>query len=239
MHFDPLPEHIAIIMDGNGRWAKRRFLPRIAGHKAGADSVRKIIRACADHKIKVLTLFAFSSENWTRPADEVGALMQLFIQALKTEMQKLHENNIQLVVIGDLSKLNSALREAIEENTQLTAKNQGMKLVIALDYGGQWDIVQATRQISQQVKEGKLDIEQITPQVFENQLSTNGLPPVDLMIRTSGEQRISNFLLWQISYAELYFTQTFWPDFDEKGLQEALAFYAKRDRRFGGVHEAA
>lgn len=237
MHVENLPSHIAIIMDGNGRWAKKRFLPRVAGHKAGVDAVRKIIRACADHKIKVLTLFAFSSENWSRPSDEVSTLMQLFIQALNTEMKKLHENHIQLIVIGDMSKLNLALREAIEENVTLTAKNQGMKLVVALDYGGQWDILQATQQICREVKAEKVTIDQITPQYFEKQLSTKDLPPVDLMIRTSGEQRISNFLLWQLSYAELYFTKTYWPDFNEAGLQEALTFYAERDRRFGGVSE--
>jgi undecaprenyl diphosphate synthase len=239
MYVDSLPSHLAIIMDGNGRWAKKRFLPRVAGHKAGADAVRKVIKYCANYKIKVLTLFAFSSENWSRPSEEVSALMQLFIQALKTEMKKMHENHIQLIVIGDTSKLNTALKTAIEENVVLTAKNQGMKLVIALDYGGQWDILQATQKICAEVKSEKITPDQITPQYFEQHLSTKNLPPVDLMIRTSGEQRISNFLLWQLSYAELYFASTYWPDFDEEDLQKALAFYASRSRRFGGVGENA
>jgi undecaprenyl diphosphate synthase len=230
-----LPQHIAVIMDGNGRWAKSRFLPRIAGHKAGLESARKLIKAAADKNIKILTLFAFSSENWTRPADEISALMHLFIQALKSEINKLHENNIQLRIIGNDSRLNPELKKAMQEAVTLTAKNQGMILVVAIDYGGQWDIVNTVQKISQQIQSGKINISDITIEYFQQNLSTGDLPNPDLLIRTSGENRISNFLLWQLAYAELYFTSIYWPDFDEKCLENALQFYATRERRFGGV----
>jgi undecaprenyl diphosphate synthase len=233
-----LPQHIAIIMDGNGRWAKARFLPRLAGHKAGLDSARKMIKTCAERKIQILTLFAFSSENWSRPEEEVSALMLLFIQALKSEAKKLHENNIQLRIIGNMSRLNSELKKAMSDAVNLTSQNTGMILVVAVDYGGQWDIVEACKKISEQVKSGKVSIENISPDYFQLNLSTKDLPHPDLLIRTSGESRISNFLLWQLAYSELYFTPTYWPDFDEKSLEEALQFYMKRERRFGHVEIA-
>ncbi len=230
-----LPQHIAFIMDGNGRWAKMRHLPRIAGHKAGLDAARKMIKASADKGIKILTLFAFSSENWSRPQEEVSALMSLFIQALKTEVKKLHENNIQLRIIGNHSRLNPELQAAMKSAVELTGQNNGMILVVAIDYGGQWDIVKATQKISQKIQSGEIGIENITAEYFQQNLSTGELPNPDLLIRTSGEYRISNFLLWQLAYAELYFTPVYWPDFDEKSLEEALQFYAVRERRFGGV----
>jgi len=231
-----LPRHIAVIMDGNGRWAKARRLPRIAGHKAGLEAARKIIKASADKGVKILTLFAFSSENWSRPQEEVSALMSLFIQALKTEVKKLHENNIQLRIIGNNSRLNPELQTAMQHAVALTAQNNGMILVVAVDYGGQWDIVNATQKISQKIQSGEITVDDITTEYFQKNLSTGDLPNVDLFIRTSGEYRISNFLLWQLVYAELYFSPVYWPDFDEKTLEAALQFYAVRERRFGGVN---
>lgn len=235
---DALPKHIAVIMDGNGRWAKRRLLPRVAGHKAGLEAAHKIIQACYEKGIEILTLFAFSSENWGRPKPEVDALMQLFISALRHEIDKLHKNNIQLKVIGDMSRISIDLREAIISAQTLTQNNTGLKLVVAVDYGGQWDIIQAARKLVGEVVSGKLQIADITPAIFEQSLSTHGLSPPDLLIRTSGEQRISNFLLWQLAYSELYFTETLWPDFDAIALEKALQFYMKRERRFGGIDEA-
>lgn len=234
---DNLPQHIAVIMDGNGRWAKARHLPRIAGHKAGLDAARKIIKASAEKGIKILTLFAFSSENWTRPQEEISALMGLFIQALKTEVKKLHQNNIQLRIIGNHSRLNQELQNAMRDAVTLTAQNKGMILVIAVDYGGQWDIVNATQKISQKVQSGEITVDNITTEYFQQNLSTGDLSNPDLLIRTSGEFRISNFLLWQLAYSELYFSSIYWPDFDEKSLEEALQFYALRDRRFGGIKD--
>lgn len=232
-----LPKHVAIIMDGNGRWAKQRHLPRVAGHKAGLETARKIIRACGERGIKVLTLFAFSSENWSRPATEVQALMQLFISALRNEANKLHKNNVQLRVIGNMTRLNTDLRDAIQDAEKLTAQNTGLVLVVAVDYGGQWDIVEAAKQLSRDVAAGRIAADDITLSSFQQALSTKELPAPDLLIRTSGEQRISNFLLWQLAYAELYFTDTFWPDFTLATLEDALRFYAQRERRFGGVEQ--
>ena len=234
-----LPEHIAIIMDGNGRWATQKNLPRIAGHKAGYESVRVTIKACIERNIKVLTLFAFSSENWARPRQEVDALMQLFIYALRHEVKQLHKSNVQLRVIGNISRFNLELQSEIQKAITLTANNTGLILVVAVDYGGQWDIVEATKKIAAQIKDNSLTLEEITTDYFESQLSTSGLPLPDLFIRTSGEQRISNFLLWQLAYTELYFADIFWPDFDEKALDDALQYYAERERRFGKVSEHA
>jgi undecaprenyl diphosphate synthase len=233
------PKHIAIIMDGNGRWASQRLLPRIAGHKAGYDSVKKTIRACIERKINVLTLFAFSSENWARPKQEVDALMQLFIYALRHEVKSLHKNNVQLRVIGNVASFNNELQDEIQKAISLTARNTGLILVIAVDYGGQWDILEATKKIALQVKQEQLSPEDITAELFQQHLSTKDLPSPDLFIRTSGEQRISNFLLWQLAYTELYFADVFWPDFDETVLDEALRFYEARERRFGKVRENA
>ncbi|HEV2614149.1 MAG TPA: isoprenyl transferase [Gammaproteobacteria bacterium] len=234
-----LPKHIAIIMDGNGRWATKKFLPRIAGHKAGYEAVKKTIRACIAHKIDVLTLFAFSSENWARPKQEVDALMQLFIYALRHEVKLLHKNNVQLRVIGNVSSFNQELQTEIQKAIALTANNTGLILVVAADYGGHWDIVEATKKIVSKIQSNQLAPEDVTPEIFEKHLSTGDLPLPDLFIRTSGEQRISNFLLWQLAYTELYFTESFWPDFDEKALDDALHYYADRERRFGKVSEHA
>jgi undecaprenyl diphosphate synthase len=232
-----LPRHIAIIMDGNGRWAKQRHLPRMAGHKAGVESVRETVKWCVEKKIEVLTLFAFSSENWRRPSQEVGYLMELFITALEREAKKLHKQNIQLRIIGDRAGLEPKLQLQIQTAEALTANNTGLKLIIAANYGGQWDIVEASRQLAAEVKKGFLEWQDITLELMQSKLATAGLPDPDLFIRTSGEQRISNFLIWQLSYAELYFTDVFWPDVKAAELEKALAFFQSRERRFGYTGE--
>src|SRR3990167_6085157 len=201
-----IPRHIAIIMDGNGRWAKKRFLPRIAGHRAGVEATRKIIQYCAKNNIQVLSLFAFSSENWRRPSHEVSHLMELFLTSLEREVATLHKNNIQMRFIGDRSHFNEKLSKKILEVESLTRQNTGMVLMIAADYGGQWDICQATQQLANEVKAGQLASTDITPEKLASKLSFADLPDPDLFIRTSGELRISNFMLWQLAYAELYFT---------------------------------
>jgi undecaprenyl diphosphate synthase len=231
------PRHIAIIMDGNGRWAKHRHLPRMLGHQEGVKAVRKVIKLCGEMGIEVLTLFAFSSENWQRPEQEVNYLMTLFLNTLKNEIDKITKNNVQLRMVGNLERFNQPLREWIDKSQALTAKNTGLQLVIAVNYSGQWDIVQAAQKIMRQVKSGELDTELLTREVFANYLSLADFPEVDLLIRTSGEYRISNFLLWQLAYTELYFTHTLWPDFDEQELNKALHFYAQRERRFGCTSE--
>lgn len=228
-----LPQHIAIIMDGNGRWAKKRFLPRIAGHRAGVETVRKAVKFCSKNQIKVLSLFAFSSENWRRPVLEVNFIMDLLLNSLSREIDELNKNNVQLRFIGDRTKFNEKLRFKISEVEKVTGQNKGLVLIIAADYGGQWDITQAAAQLAKEVEEGKLASSDITSQKFASKLSFSDLPDPDLFIRTSGEIRISNFMLWQIAYSELYFTNTLWPDFDEKELEKALAHFANRERRFG------
>ena len=229
--------HVAIIMDGNGRWAKQRLLPRVAGHKAGVDAVRKVVRGCAERNIEVLTLFAFSSENWRRPATEVNYLMDLFIMALEREANKLHEQNIQLRIIGDRSAFNEKLCNQMKNAEALTANNTGMKLVIAANYGGQWDICEAVRKVACDIEQGILPSQEITPALIQSKLTLADLPDPDLFIRTSGEQRISNFLLWQLAYTELYFTDVLWPDFDSDELDKALVFFQNRERRFGYTSE--
>ncbi|MGV6987638.1 polyprenyl diphosphate synthase [Testudinibacter sp. P80/BLE/0925] len=229
-----LPKHVAIIMDGNGRWAKEKGKLRLVGHRNGVKAVRKSVSFAARQGIQSLTLYAFSSENWNRPQSEVNGLMELFMLALKREVGKLHKNNIKLQILGDVSQFGASLRKKIAEAQALTADNSGMILNIAANYGGQWDIVQAAQALAQQVKCGQLQPEQITPSVFEQQLVTAQQSPVDLLIRTSGEQRISNFLLWQAAYAELYFTPVLWPDFDEAEFAKALNAFQQRERRFGG-----
>lgn len=228
-----LPQHIAIIMDGNGRWAKKRFLPRIAGHRAGVETVRKIVKYCSKNKTKVLSLFAFSSENWRRPLLEVNFIMDLLLNSLNREIDELNKNSVQLRFIGDRTKFNEKLRLKISEVEKLTGQNTGLVLIIAADYGGQWDITNAAVQVAKEVEEGKLSSSDITMQKFASKLSFSDLPDPDLFIRTSGEIRISNFMLWQIAYSELYFTNTLWPDFDEKELDKAIAHFANRERRFG------
>ena len=225
--FDPqnMPQHVAIIMDGNGRWAKQQGKLRVFGHQNGVKAVRSAVSFAAKHGIKVLTLYAFSSENWSRPETEVSALMTLFMTALNSEVKKLHKNNIQLKVIGDKSRFSESLQKKIRDSEELTSQNTGLILNVAANYGGYWDITQAAQ---------KLAIEQITAEVFEKALVTEEQPQVDLLIRTSGEQRISNFLLWQIAYAELFFTPVLWPDFDDNVFSEAIIAYQQRNRRFGG-----
>ncbi|MDX2504706.1 MAG: isoprenyl transferase [Gammaproteobacteria bacterium] len=226
-------KHVCIIMDGNGRWAKKRFMPRFAGHKAGLSAVRKIVSSCVEQDIKVLTLFAFSSENWRRPEKEVGLLMELFASALTREVKKLHDNDVQLRIIGDLSAFSEKIQTLIGNAISLTSDNTGLILNIAANYGGRWDLTQATRMIAHKVQQGNLAIEDINEAVVEDHLSLRGLPEPDLFIRTGGEKRISNFILWQLAYCEFYFTDALWPDFDKKMFEEAIASFSSRHRRFG------
>jgi undecaprenyl diphosphate synthase len=224
-----IPQHIAIIMDGNGRWATKRFLPRVAGHVKGVEAVRSIVEACVQRKVKFLTLFAFSSENWRRPADEVSVLMRLFVAALEKEVTKMHKNNIRLKVVGDLSRFDAPLQSAIHESMQLTAENTGLTVTVCANYGGRWDVVNAYNQLRSKVGSEQ----EITEELLSAHLAMAYAPEPDLFIRTGGETRISNFLLWQLAYSELYFCDTFWPDFDAAALDLAIASYQNRERRFG------
>ncbi|WP_256383697.1 isoprenyl transferase [Photobacterium toruni] len=234
---DCLPQHIAVIMDGNGRWAKAKGKARVFGHKAGVEAVRKTVSTANRLGIKVVTLFAFSSENWRRPEDEVSLLMELFMTVLGREVKRLHKNNIRLCIIGDKSRFSARLQKKITAAEQLTEDNTGLVLNVAANYGGQWDILQATKQMMQRVIDQQLDIDSLTEQDLAQGLVTQGLPNVDLLIRTSGECRISNFMLWQMAYAELYFTEQHWPDFDEQSLVNAVAWFVNRERRFGCTGE--
>lgn len=234
---DSLPKHIAIIMDGNGRWAKEQGKPRVFGHKNGVKSVRKTISTASQLGIKAVTLFAFSSENWQRPEEEVGVLMELFITVLSTEVKKLHQNNLRLRVIGDTQRFSSRLQDKIAKAQALTANNTGMVINIAANYGGKWDITQATRKIAKLVEQGQLAAEAIDESLITSHLTMSDLPEVDLLIRTSGECRISNFMLWQLAYAEMYFTPVYWPDFGEDSLIEAVTWFINRERRFGCTGE--
>lgn len=229
-----VPKHIAVIMDGNGRWARKRFLPRVAGHKRGVETVRDVVKHCVKLDVKFLTLFAFSSENWRRPADEVSFLMGLFMDALDREVSKLHQNNIKLVMIGDRSHFDDKLIAKIKASEQLTVNNTGLVLTIAANYGGRWDILQAINKMSAANPElaGNYDEEHLQPY-----LAMHYAPEPDLFIRTGGEMRISNFLLWQLAYTELYFTDTLWPDFDETAFKLAIDSYRQRERRFGRTSE--
>jgi undecaprenyl diphosphate synthase len=234
---DDIPVHVAIIMDGNGRWANKRGLPRIAGHRQGLESVRTVVKRCADRGVSYLTLFAFSSENWRRPPTEVTLLMELFTNALENKARRLHENKVRLRVVGDLSRFSSKIRLLVERAEALTRENRRLNLTIAANYGGRWDIEQACRAICDEVAAGEMSREDVTAAAIGAHLSTNFLPEPDLFIRTGGEQRISNFLLWQLAYAELYFTDTLWPEFDETAFDDALASFARRQRRFGQTGE--
>jgi undecaprenyl diphosphate synthase len=229
-----VPRHVAIIMDGNGRWAKQRLLPRVAGHRKGVEAVRATVRACIGRGVEFLTLFAFSSENWRRPADEVSILMQLFLRALEQEVAKLHENGIRFKVIGDTGRFEPKIRELIAAGEALTADNQRLTLTIAANYGGRWDIAQAARRLIAARPEAAQGFE---PEALEPFLSMAYAPEPDLFIRTGGEQRISNFLLWQLAYTEFYFTELLWPDFDAAALDEAIASYQRRERRYGRTSE--
>ncbi|WP_150142549.1 isoprenyl transferase [Candidatus Enterovibrio escicola] len=239
LEMDPilLPRHIAVIMDGNGRWAKARGKARMFGHKAGVDAVRKTVSTANRLGIQVLTLFAFSSDNWKRPEEEVSLLMELFVTVLGREIKRLHKNCIKLNVIGDISKFSQSLQDKISSAEALTANNAGLVLNIAANYGGQWDILQAVKILVDQIKRGEISVGELTEADITARLATAHLPDVDLMIRTSGECRISNFMLWQSAYAELYFTEQFWPDFDEISFTNAIAWYINRERRFGYTGE--
>ncbi|HMV53037.1 MAG TPA: polyprenyl diphosphate synthase [Rhodocyclaceae bacterium] len=231
---DSVPRHVAIIMDGNGRWARRRLLPRVAGHKRGVEAVRATIRRCIERGISYLTLFAFSSENWRRPEDEVSFLMQLFIRALEEEVAKLHENNIRFRVIGDLSRFDSRLVSLIDRAEKMTSSNDTLTLTIAANYGGRWDILQAVERMLADSPEKR---QGFCEEDIARYLALDHAPEPDLFIRTGGEQRISNFLLWQLAYTELYFTDRLWPEFDAGALDEAIASYGRRERRFGRTSE--
>lgn len=235
-----LPRHVAVVMDGNGRWAKARHLPRTIGHQRGRRSVRRLIELASRAKIPVLTLFAFSSENWSRPADEVEALMGLFAYALERDMDELHAHGVRIRFIGDRAPLPDKIRLLMSAAERQTDENTGLNLLIAVSYGGQWDILNAAKQLAASVLAGRLRLDEDPAAFrshFEEGLSTASFPPVDLFIRTGGEQRISNFLLWQLAYAELYFTDCLWPAFDEAHFLDALQWFAARNRRFGGLDE--
>jgi len=232
-----LPEHIAIIMDGNGRWAQKHSLGRIAGHRKGSEAVRSVVRSCRKLGIKYLTLYAFSSENWSRPAEEVAALMRLLVQYLRSEEKELMDNGIRLTTIGNTLSLPERVRKTLQKIMDRTAGNREMTLVLALNYGGRDEILEAARKVLNARDRGTLKMEQLTPGVFSSYLYTAGMPDPDLLIRTSGEYRVSNFLLWQTAYTEFFFTDVLWPDFREEHLLEAISDYQKRERRFGLTSE--
>ncbi|AWQ19917.1 UDP pyrophosphate synthase [Pantoea ananatis] len=229
------PRHVAIIMDGNGRWAKNQGKLRISGHKAGVKSVRRAVSFAVSNHLEALTLYAFSSENWSRPAQEVTALMELFVWALDSEVKSLHKHNVRLRIIGDISRFSPRIQERVRRAEALTENNDRLTLNIAANYGGRWDIIEGVKKLAEQVQEGLLRPDQITEESLTSQLCMNQLAPVDLVIRTGGEHRISNFLLWQIAYAEFYFTDVLWPDFDEHVFEGALNAFSLRERRFGGA----
>lgn len=230
-----LPKHIAIIMDGNGRWASRRALPRFFGHKAGMESLKEIVRACSDMGIKILTVYAFSTENWNRPTDEVSYLMNLLIEYMRKEINELNSNNVKVKVLGDLSPLPTVTREEVEKAVALTQNNTGIQFNIALNYGGRAELLYAFKQIAEEYKDGKISLEQIDEARINSHLFTAGDYEPDLIIRTSGEKRLSNFLLWQSAYSELVFVDEMWPDFNSRHLEKAILEYQSRDRRFGLV----
>ena len=232
-----LPRHVAVIMDGNGRWAKGRGQARIAGHRKGIEAVRALTTACGELNIPYLTLFAFSSENWRRPETEVRLLLELFLMALDKEVRKLHANQVRFRVIGDVARFGAKLGARIAKAQALTRDNPGLVLTVAANYGGRWDIAQACQALARATAAGRLDPESITPDSLEPYLSMAGTPEPDLFIRTGGEQRVSNFLLWQLAYTELYFTPVLWPDFDRVQFEQALASFANRQRRFGQTGE--
>ncbi len=250
-----VPRHVCIIMDGNGRWARNRFLPRVAGHKRGVEAVRETVKACGDFGVDYLTLFAFSSENWRRPADEVSVLMQLFLRALESEVSKLHENGIRFKVVGDLTPFDARIRDMIAKAEELTRDNPKLTLTVAANYGGRWDILQAVNKATAKVQEAKLqhwralqaknaleaapmlEFPNLTEADLAQHLSMSYAPEPDLFIRTGGEERISNFLLWQLAYTEFYFTRELWPDFNRASLLKAIESYRDRERRFGRTSE--
>jgi undecaprenyl diphosphate synthase len=232
---EKLPKHVAVIMDGNGRWAKRQGLPRIMGHKAGVDTLKDLLRCCRDWGIQALTAYAFSTENWGRPLEEVEFLMTLFERVLRKELREMMQENVQIRFVGNLQVLPQSLQAEIERSMVDTQHNRGIQFTVATNYGGRQEILHATRAIAHQVQQGLIQPEQIDDKLFENHLYTAGISDPDLLIRTSGEMRISNFLLWQMAYAEIYITQSLWPDFDRAEFHQALVAYQQRDRRFGKV----
>ncbi len=234
-----LPEHVAVIMDGNGRWASRQGFPRVAGHRQGARTLKALIRCCKDWGIPKLTAYAFSTENWRRPTEEVDFLMLLFERLLKKELAEMNREGVRISFIGDIEALAPSLQQQIERATAATAKNQTVHLMVAANYGSRSEMLHACQQLAQQVQQGKLDPSQITEEVLSQQLYTGGIPDPDLLIRTSGETRLSNYLLWQMAYTELYFTDTLWPDFDRAAFHQALKEYGRRDRKFGQVRLSA
>lgn len=236
-HNKILPVHIAIIMDGNGRWAKERGLPRAAGHKSGINTLRDIVGHCTAKGIKALTVYAFSSENWRRPDEEVGLLMELFIRALKDEVAELHENQVQIRFIGELSRFPEKLQQSISTAESLTSENSGLTLSIAANYGGRWDICNAFQSVYRDIQEGNISASDVDEECLRKALTLSDLPEVDLFIRTGGERRISNYLLWQLAYTEMYFTDTYWPDFSIEQLDKAFEWFGKRQRRFGRTSE--
>lgn len=232
-----IPQHIAIIMDGNGRWAQAQGKGRVAGHKAGVDSVRAVVKGARKAEVKALTLFAFSSENWQRPEKEVSVLMDLFMFVLTKEVKRLHKNNIRFQVIGDVSRFSEKLQKSIAKSELLTAGNTGLVLSVAANYGGRWDIANAAKQLAGQVKDNKISLDDINEDSLNEHTCLAELPPLDLLIRTGGDYRISNFLLWQAAYAEFYFTEVLWPDFDEQEFVQAVDTFDQRERRFGKTGE--
>lgn len=232
-----LPHHIAVIMDGNGRWAKSHGKPRVFGHKNGVTAVREVTEAAAELGVEYLTLYAFSTENWARPAIEINALMMLLVETVKSEIKTLNENNIRLKAIGDISALPSGTREALLKGIEKTSKNTGMTLILALNYSSRWEIVEAAKKIAEKVKSGLLTVDSITADIFSQHLTTKDIPDPELLIRTSGEHRISNYLLWQAAYSELHFTHVLWPDFRKDDLYKAILDYQNRERRFGKTSE--
>lgn len=235
---EKIPQHVAIVMDGNGRWAQDRGLPRAAGHRAGSEVVKKAVEFCVEKQIKVLTLFALSVENLKcRPLLEVEFLMSLFLESLKRNLDNLCKQNIRIRIVGDRTPFNEKLLKQIDYSEQMTLQNTGLNLVIAINYSGRWDIVQATRRLAEQIQQCTIQLSDITDESFQQHLCLNDLPEPDLLIRTSGEQRISNFMLWQFAYTEIFFSQVFWPDFTDVVFEEALAFYRTRQRRFGQISD--
>ncbi len=232
-----VPHHVAIIMDGNGRWAKERSQPRHAGHRAGVKSVREAVESAAQRGVKYLTLFAFSSENWQRPEEEVSRLMSLFLEALQREVDDLHRNNVRLRFVGARQQLRPKLVRKIDAAEEQTSKNSGLTLIVAVAYGGRWDIVNAARQLASKVVDEHMSLDDIGDEVFAKELALSGVPDPDLLIRTGGERRISNFLLWNLAYSELYFCDCLWPEFSQREFDEALFFYGMRQRRYGHTGE--
>jgi len=237
IHIEQLPKHIAVIMDGNGRWAKKQGAARVFGHKNAIKAVRDVTEGCAEIGVKYLTLYAFSTENWSRPKFEVNALMQLLVSTIRSEIKTLMDNEVKLETIGDKKSLPLKCQEELREAKEITRENKRMTLILALSYSGRWDIVSAARQMASDVKDGKTNLDQIDEDIFANYLNTSGVPDPELLIRTSGEQRISNFLLWQMAYTEFYMTDVLWPDFRKDDLYEAIVSYQKRERRFGKISE--